>query len=456
MSRKTRKLMWSVPLIAAVAVIGALAAFGALGFGNVFANELADNPQNLKVTPASGNAGRTTLELTWQAPASGAPDMYRIDVSTNNQKYTFLTEVSGTTLTYSHVVRPKGMDRKDEEGWERFYRVYAKNSHGYGAVSTAESKVTNDLAVPGEVGRVTGSSNGPVMNTLNWSTPDDGGSDILGYCIFAVNTVQDTNAATGAGVTDDNCRKQFLLNGPGKSDASLTTATTNTGDVIRILPATTYAHTKLRAEEEWVYEVYAFNRYGHSETSSGERTIETDEANDPSEPGDLFALQDVTTTGGAEVNLYWTAPDDGGQNISSYRVEVSDTNNVWPLATLLTTASNFEEITAIDDKTTSVGSFAASTDPDTADAMVAVITLAVATQTEAEPYQLKHTLPDTFVDGDTLYYRVRTITGMDASTKMSADTDPESITIVDEDEVNEAGDPSRRRWDTVQSGHCWQ
>ena len=27
MSRKTRKLMWSVPLIAAVAVIGALAAF---------------------------------------------------------------------------------------------------------------------------------------------------------------------------------------------------------------------------------------------------------------------------------------------------------------------------------------------------------------------------------------------------------------------------------------------
>ena len=81
MSRKTRKFMWSVPLIAAVAVIGTLAAFGALGLGNVFANELPDNPQNLKVTAASGNTGRTTLVLTWQAPASGAPDMYRIDVS---------------------------------------------------------------------------------------------------------------------------------------------------------------------------------------------------------------------------------------------------------------------------------------------------------------------------------------------------------------------------------------
>ena len=77
MSRKTRKLMWSVPLIAAVAVIGALAAFAAMGLGGVFADELPDNPQKLKVTPASGNAGRTTLVLNWEASASGPPDMYR-------------------------------------------------------------------------------------------------------------------------------------------------------------------------------------------------------------------------------------------------------------------------------------------------------------------------------------------------------------------------------------------
>ena len=36
MSRKTRKLMWSVPLIAAVAVIGALAAFMTLTPGSLF------------------------------------------------------------------------------------------------------------------------------------------------------------------------------------------------------------------------------------------------------------------------------------------------------------------------------------------------------------------------------------------------------------------------------------
>ena len=44
MSRKTRKLMWSVPLVAAVAVVGALAAFGALGLGNVFAQRIARQP----------------------------------------------------------------------------------------------------------------------------------------------------------------------------------------------------------------------------------------------------------------------------------------------------------------------------------------------------------------------------------------------------------------------------
>ena len=39
MSRKTRKLMWSVPLIAAVAVIGALAAFVVLSPSGVLAHQ---------------------------------------------------------------------------------------------------------------------------------------------------------------------------------------------------------------------------------------------------------------------------------------------------------------------------------------------------------------------------------------------------------------------------------
>ena len=194
MSRKTKKLMWSVPVIAAVAVIGVLATFVTLVPGALFANELPDNPQNLTVKAADGDLGRTTLVLNWEAPASGAPDMYRIDVSTENQKFTNLAEVSGTTLIYSHLVRPRGMDRDPKSGKLRYYRVYAKDSHGYGSVSTSESATTKALEVPGEVMRVTGSSGSPTMITVNWSAPNDGGSDILGYCIFAVGPLDDTGS----------------------------------------------------------------------------------------------------------------------------------------------------------------------------------------------------------------------------------------------------------------------
>ena len=52
------------------------------------------------------------------------------------------------------------------------------NSHGYGAVSTAESAITNDLSVPGEVAGVKGSSSDPEIINLSWTAPNDGGSDI--------------------------------------------------------------------------------------------------------------------------------------------------------------------------------------------------------------------------------------------------------------------------------------
>ena len=222
MSRKTRKLIWSAPLVAVFAVIGALAAIGALGIGGVSANELPNGPQNLKVTAASEDTGRTTLVLNWEAPASGAPDMYRIDVSTNNLKYKLLTEVPGTTNTYPHVVRPRGMDRDDPDGRLRYYRVYAKNSHGYGVVSSAESATTKDLDVPGEAEQVTGSSSDPEVINLSWSVPDDGGSDILGYCIRAWPT--GTSAADiPAGddgrlwmtVSDETCLSEFQDEGTG-------------------------------------------------------------------------------------------------------------------------------------------------------------------------------------------------------------------------------------------------
>ena len=144
MSRKTRKLIWSVPLVAAVAVIGALALFVTLTPGSLFADDLADSPQNLKVKAADGNSGRTNLVLTWEAPAAGAPDMYRIDVSSNGDRWSPETEVSGSTLTYTDDLT-SAVDAEIDKNADapvsvtRYYRVFTVNSHGSGQVSTTES-----------------------------------------------------------------------------------------------------------------------------------------------------------------------------------------------------------------------------------------------------------------------------------------------------------------------------
>ena len=218
MSRKTRKLIWSVPLVAVFAVVGALVAFGALGLGGVFADDLADAPMNLDVAAADGSAGRTTLVLTWEAPASGAPDMYRIDRSNDNDKWKYLTSVSGTTLTHTDATVGGVFDT----GRTRYYRVLAVNmghgmdmDYGAGAVSTSESATTDPITVPHQVKPFDADGNGPETIDLMWTVPDDGGSDILGYCIRAwpTGTIADPIEA----ITEENCTRRVLCQqGPGK------------------------------------------------------------------------------------------------------------------------------------------------------------------------------------------------------------------------------------------------
>ena len=87
MSRKTRKLIWSAPLVAVLAVAGALVIFVALGPNGAQANHVTipGAPTDLTVDSASGNAGRSTLVLDWEAPSGSEPvDGYRIDYSDNN------------------------------------------------------------------------------------------------------------------------------------------------------------------------------------------------------------------------------------------------------------------------------------------------------------------------------------------------------------------------------------
>ena len=123
MSRKTRKLIWSAPLVAVLAVAG---------------------------DGATTDAARTAIVLMWEAPDNpdGAPvTKYTIQVSSNGRSYGLLKDVSPKdaelryrlpTCTYTHT--------KLLENTQRWYHVYATNS-----VGTSSASLSNDgMTAPGE------------------------------------------------------------------------------------------------------------------------------------------------------------------------------------------------------------------------------------------------------------------------------------------------------------------
>ena len=91
MSRKTRKLIWSVPLVAVFAIVGALAMF----FAALAPNEAAaqagaapGQPGELTAMPFDAGIPEEQIELKWSAPTTGGPPThYRIDISDERREH---------------------------------------------------------------------------------------------------------------------------------------------------------------------------------------------------------------------------------------------------------------------------------------------------------------------------------------------------------------------------------
>ena len=143
MSRKTRKLMWSVPLIAAVAVIGALAAFMTLTPNDASAQ--ADQPPGkvgmLTADAYDDGVPQEEIEMTWEAPTDGGlSSHYRIDISTNGGYTWVALEDSIRNTRYLHD------DLKANQTFH--YRVFAVNSTGTSPVSDIANATTTETEVP--------------------------------------------------------------------------------------------------------------------------------------------------------------------------------------------------------------------------------------------------------------------------------------------------------------------
>jgi len=300
---------------------------------------LPSAPTNLLAKPADGNAGRTSLVLTWTAPERGPVTGYRIDYSTDNVEYMELVANSeSTATTYTHTgLKP---------GTLYVYRVFAINSGGTGLVSETYSTMTDGVA--GEPDDVIGLTAARATTTpekwseinLSWTEPYGGGVDITGYCIEIVDD------PTPWPDDSNGCRAGTLAAATFAASDDGTAA----GTVGVILPEgtmTTYTDKGLDAGERRYYRVFAITgedtARSVSEMPSNRADAMTATAVKPNAPTGLRAAK---TADNSTVNLYWYWPaSDGGDDITSFRIEVSTQSNRWPKATEANTADAANNIT---------------------------------------------------------------------------------------------------------------
>ena len=305
MNKNTRKLMWSVPLIAAVAVIGALAAFMTLTPNPAAAQdaEMLGPPTGLTATAD----GQSKIKLQWTGPAGQIG--YRVDVAKDDDGAVweelepansgYITSI-GNIGRYTHT----GLDA----GSKRHYRVFAIDSTGDEGMPSASVSATTALATksasPRELSVVPVTDTieahrpAPDQITLEWQEPPvNGGSDITAYKI--------QHSKTGAGAWSD--LKTLLL-----IDEDLIPVAASSPPKYR------YIVKGLAEETTSHYRVIAINEAGESDPSS----VVSGKTTDATDLGAVTLLQ--AQGNDSQVTLYWKAPaDPPGAPVTGYKIERS-------------------------------------------------------------------------------------------------------------------------------------
>ena len=279
MSRKTRKLIWSVPLVATFAVMGALALFVVLAPNGVSAHD-PQLPGPVMGLDAMADE-YDSIKVTWDPrPAEDGVTGYRIDYSDDNRVWKFLAEVSSSTGTY--------MDTMDvNRNTRRWYRIFAINSVGIGPVSN--EPVTADVVVADDFPPQRPSSGGFLLSVssagtnaldLTWTTPEERGSKITMYRVVEVT-----------------------ITGEDRVDC-------NTGEMCHFAEVTPSKMTSRDADlnpgEVHYYRVYAESDEG--DTPSNVASGTTSKAQMPDPPGAPVAVPLADGT----VELYWHEPAKSG------------------------------------------------------------------------------------------------------------------------------------------------
>ena len=307
MRSKTKKLIWAVPLMAAVAALGALAIFMTLTPNQAAAQdaEMLGPPTGLTATAD----GQTKIKLSWTGPA-GEVSGYRVDVAKDDDGVVW-EELepanSGNITIVGAIGRYTATGLK--AGSTQHFRVFAIDSTGDEGMPSASASATTAPATksasPIDLEISTNTVPTADTITLEWDPPPAlGGSDVTAYKI-------QRSKMSASGWSD---LKTLML-----IDSDLTDPT---GDL-------DYAYTdkKLMANTTWYYRVIAINDAGESDPSDVVKG-ETADSAAPDPPANL-----VVQGSSSQVVLYWQASaDKAGAPVTGYKIEsnTGEWNTVVP------------------------------------------------------------------------------------------------------------------------------
>ncbi len=226
-----------------------------------------------QVTNVTATAGAGSASLTWSAPSSGgAVTKYTITPYIGSEAQP-TTTVTGTPPATAATVSEL------KNGTSYTFKVTASNSVGSGPASEPSNAVTPTApTAPAAPTGVTATA-GSEKATVTWTAPSNGGSPITKYTI---TPYVGTEAKT---------------------------ATTITGTP----PATSATITGLTNGTTYTFKVAASNAIGEGPPSSASNAVTP--GNTPSAPTGVTA-----TAGNEEATVTWTAPSNGGSQITKYTI----------------------------------------------------------------------------------------------------------------------------------------
>ena len=191
MSSKTRKLIWSVPLMATLAVVGALAVFVALGLPNAEPAEAQDafnveptEPQNITLDVGNGE-----ITAVIQQPTNlGVPEFTAYKLQYNQSSSSPAADDSGwTDVTDPIRFRRNGDGEVTVTGLENGETYYFRAAVTLGTAMGPYRQNALDTETPAAVRPsapiVTIEQRSTTTIEVSWTVADEGGMDIESYTV---------------------------------------------------------------------------------------------------------------------------------------------------------------------------------------------------------------------------------------------------------------------------------